>query len=445
MNDKERKRDELALQQNPGIPKSNKSKFRQMMRYETYKPSGIEWIGDIPEHWEVKKLKHVANVETGNTPPMSDPDNYADEGLPWIKPDNLNDFNLLTTSEEQLSSQGISKARVVRRGAVLVCCIGTVGKMGVAGRKLTTNQQINAIEFNSRVWDEYGKYMVYSSEQEHIKQSNRVVVSILNKINQSQIKFPIPPLPEQLSISTYLDSQTQKIDQLIANKKAQVERLKELRQIEINNAVTKGLNPHAPMKDSGIEWLGEIPGHWGVKRVKNVFSFYNNVRIPLSSEERADLEKIYDYYGASGVIDQVDRFLFDGDYILVGEDGANLLDRSSPLAFKASGKFWVNNHAHIIKPKTDDIDYYTFLLESIDFTTYITGSAQPKMTIEQLSSVTVVVPPKKEQLQIAEHLKERTAAIDKLIKNTMSQIEKLQELRKIKIYEAVTGKVKCHA
>ena len=80
------------------------------------------------------------------------------------------------------------------------------------------------------------------------------------------------------------------------------------------------------------------------------------------------MDKIYDYYGASGVIDQVDDYIFDGEYILLGEDGANLLARSSPLAFQARGKFWVNNHAHILRPKNGNIDYYTYLLESIDYT-----------------------------------------------------------------------------
>ena len=242
-----------------------------------------------------------------------------------------------------------------------------------------------------------------------------------------------------------MDDQTQKIDRLIANKKAQAEKLKELRQIEINNAVTKGLNPNAEMKDSGIEWLGKIPKHWDVKHLKRAFKFFNNIRIPLSSEERADLENIYDYYGASGIIDKVDRYLFDGDFILIGEDGANLVYRSTPLAFKASGKFWVNNHAHILQPIKGDIDYNTFMLESLDYSIYISGSAQPKLTIEALSSMRVIVPPKDEQIEIANYLKERTTAIDQLIKNIEAQIEKLQELRKIKIYEAVTGKIKVNA
>jgi type I restriction enzyme S subunit len=109
-------------------------------------------------------------------------------------------------------------------------------------------------------------------------------------------------------------------------------------------------------KSSGIAWLGDIPEHWSVKRIKYVFNFHDNQRIPLSTDERGKmLVKKYDYYGASGVIDKVENYIFDGVFILFGEDGANLLARNSPLAFKASGRFWVNNHAHILSPKNMDI------------------------------------------------------------------------------------------
>ena len=185
-------------------------------------------------------------------------------------------------------------------------------------------------------------------------------------------------------------------------------------------------------------WIGEIPELWIVKHLKRYLNFYNNIRIPLSSEERADLENIYDYYGASGVIDKVDRYLFDGNYILIGEDGANLLDRNSPLAFKASGKFWVNNHAHILKPINGSIDYYIYFLENIDFTVFITGSAQPKLTIEALSSVRIIVPPLDEQLSIAKYLDTETQKLDHLIANKKAQAAKLKELRQIEINNAVT-------
>ncbi|MCK9640890.1 MAG: restriction endonuclease subunit S [Prolixibacteraceae bacterium] len=198
------------------------------------------------------------------------------------------------------------------------------------------------------------------------------------------------------------------------------------------------MSKYEKYKPSGIEWIGEVPEHWKVKHLKRYLNFYNNIRIPLSSEERADLENIYDYYGASGVIDKVDRYLFDGDYILIGEDGANLLDRNSPLAFKASGKFWVNNHAHILKPINGSIDYYIYFLENIDFTVFITGSAQPKLTIEELSGVRIVVPPTDEQLTIANFLNAETQKLDRLITNKKVQATKLKELRQIEINNAVT-------
>jgi type I restriction enzyme S subunit len=151
--------------------------------------------------------------------------------------------------------------------------------------------------------------------------------------------------------------------------------------------------PYEKYKDSGVAWIGDVPEHWEVKRLKYVANNLNYKRIPLSSEQRSGIEKIYDYYGASGVIDQVDDFLFDGDFILVGEDGANLITRSVPLAFKASGKFWVNNHAHILQPKNGNIEFFTYYLESIDYSIWISGSAQPKLTSENLMNIHVGFPP----------------------------------------------------
>ena len=108
--------------------------------------------------------------------------------------------------------------------------------------------------------------------------------------------------------------------------------------------------------DSDIEWLGMIPKHWVVKKLRYVFHNLNATRVPLSAEERGVMEnKIYDYYGASGVIDKVDNYLFDEKTILIGEDGANLFTRSKRLSFIAEGKYWVNNHAHIIKPRNGSI------------------------------------------------------------------------------------------
>lgn len=216
----------------------------------------------------------------------------------------------------------------------------------------------------------------------------------------------------------------------------------------INQAVTKGIRgvsgAEAPkLKPSGIEWLGDIPKHWEVVKIKFVINFFDNLRIPLSADERGEMtEKKYDYYGASGIIDKVNDYLFDGEYILLGEDGANLLTRSTNLAFKATGKFWVNNHAHILKPvENNNIDYYTHLLELNDYKIYVTGSAQPKLTQEKLANIDVLKPPVKEQTEIVRHIEEQSERINKAITKAKKEIELLKEYRQALIFEAVTGKI----
>jgi type I restriction enzyme, S subunit len=183
--------------------------------------------------------------------------------------------------------------------------------------------------------------------------------------------------------------------------------------------------------------------HWEVKKLKYVFDSKNTIRVPLNAEERGNMEnKIYDYYGASGVIDFVDNYLFDEETILIGEDGANLLTRSKRLAFIARGKYWVNNHAHILKPKNGNIEYLCELLELIDYTEYVSGSAQPKLTQEALMSINIFEPPIEEQNLIFNFLKMEFTRIDTIISKAEQEITLLKEYKTALISEVVTGKVK---
>ena len=238
-----------------------------------------------------------------------------------------------------------------------------------------------------------------------------------------------PELPIQIQIANFLDRKTGKIDELTRIKERQIKLLQEQRTALINRAVTKGLDPNVEMKPSGVEWVGEIPNHWTISKVKYVFDSLDNLRIPLNSETRGNMKlKVYDYYGASGVIDKVENYIFDEPLILIGEDGANLYLRSTPLAFKATGKYWVNNHAHVLRPKCGNIDYLTDMLESLDYTLYITGAAQPKLTSEHLMNITVVIPPFTEQNRIANFLNQKTQQIDNLIATENQKIQLLKEL-----------------
>ncbi len=128
-------------------------------------------------------------------------------------------------------------------------------------------------------------------------------------------------------------------------------------------------------------------------------------RIPLSVNERTKLDKKYDYYGASGVIDKVDNYLFDKPLLLIGEDGANLLNRRTPIAFIATGKYWVNNHAHVLDaPEGILLEYISLFINSISLVKYVTGTAQPKMSQANMNSILVAIPPKEEQERIIKEI-----------------------------------------
>jgi len=206
--------------------------------YPKYNPSGFEWLGDVPEHWEVKRLKYLARLQTGNTPSKSNDENYSDEGLLWVKPDNLSEFVPITETKEYLSDKGICECRLVPPYSPLVCCIGTIGKFGYSENRVATNQQINAVKYFKDVFLRYGLYLVAASEKEHLRYANTNVVSILNAENQSQICFPRPPLAEQKVIANFLDKETGAIDALIGKVESAIEKLKEYRTALISAAVT---------------------------------------------------------------------------------------------------------------------------------------------------------------------------------------------------------------
>lgn len=265
------------------------------------------------------------------------------------------------------------------------------------------------------------------------------------------LKISLPQPSEQQLIVHFLDQQIFNLDSLVSKKLSLSNKLKEKRTALISRTVTRGLppetaqaaglEPYPKFKNSGIEWLGEVPEHWDIITVGLQFRNLDHRRIPVSGEDRATIEKVYPYYGASGIIDYVDDYLFDETLILVAEDGANLLSRSTPLAFLASGKYWVNNHAHILKPRNGDIRYWMVTLQTFDYSPLVTGAAQPKLTSERLSSIKIPHPPIEEQRIIADHLDHETAKIDKMIAKVQEAIERLQEYRSALITAAVTGKI----
>ena len=413
-----------------------------MNRYPEYEDSGVEWIGKIPVHWNLSRINSLFfRRKEKNTNIISDNilSVLKDRGVIRYE-DKGNIGNKV--------SERIDNYQLVYPGDLVINNMNvTIGSVG-------TSDQFGALS---------GIYIVLASKRADvsmayynylfkIKPFQKSLIQIssglmkireaLNFIEFKVLKLPTPPLPEQHAIANFLDHKTQQIDELVRVKERKIELLGEYRASLIQQAVTKGLDPDVEMKQSGVEWIGEIPKHWAISKVKHELESLDHLRVPLNSETRGSMKsKVYDYYGASGVIDEVEAYIFDESLILIGEDGANLYLRSTPLAFKATGKYWVNNHAHVLRPRHGNIDYLTNMLESLDYTHYISGAAQPKLTAGRLMNITVVIPPLSEQNQIANFLDHKTRQIDELRSNEEQTIKLLKEYRQSLISAVVTGKI----
>jgi type I restriction enzyme S subunit len=425
--------------------------------YPSAKRSGIEGLGDVPEHWELKPLGYLVRFRGGATPDKSKPE-YWDGDIPWVSPKDMK-RPLIVDSEDHVSLEGLhsSPLCLIPPNAVLIVVRGMIlahsFPVALTGGPVTINQDMKALVVLPAVqarflfWALNGvaKALV-SLADESAHGTRKLESSIL-----SRFLVLVPPSREQETIADFLDRETAKLDTLVTKKRALVEKLKEKRTALISRTVTRGmpaeaaakagLEPHPKLKPSGIEWLGDVPEHWTVTAVGYQFRNLDHRRIPVAGEDRATVEKTYPYYGASGIIDYVEEFLFDEPLILVAEDGANLLSRSTPLAFLASGKYWVNNHAHILKPVSGDIRYWTAVLQTYDYTPLVTGAAQPKLTSDRLSSIRIPLPAPPEQRAIADFLDCETAKIDRMIAKVEEAVERLEEYRSALITAAVTGKI----
>lgn len=199
-----------------------------------------------------------------------------------------------------------------------------------------------------------------------------------------------------------------------------------------------------PIEEDEIPF--EIPESWKWVRFGTITINRDCERIPLSVDERSKLKKKYDYYGASGVIDKVDRFLFNKPLLLIGEDGANLINRSTPIAFIAKGEYWVNNHAHVLDYCDEDLmQYVCWYINSISLVEYVTGTAQPKMNQEKMNSILVALPPLAEQRRIVAKIEELMPLVERYGK-AQQALDQLNEslparLRQSILQEAIQGRL----
>ncbi|MBQ5925078.1 MAG: restriction endonuclease subunit S, partial [Paludibacteraceae bacterium] len=253
------------------------------MKYEKYKDSGVVWLGEVPEHWEVCKIKHKYEFKTGATPSSGKKEFYEGD-LKWVNIGDIDDEIIFDTNKH-ITQEAVDSCRMTisPKGSLLYSFKLSVGQVAFCGDDMYTNEAIAT--FNSQ--KQSLRYLYYIAPQFIIHNANRNIYNapILNQDLIKNAIIVLPPLPEQQAIVNYLDAKCAKINGSIDVQKRKIELLNELKQTIITDAVTKGLNPHAPMKNSGVEWIGEVPEHWEVMKTSLVFDGIGSGTTPSTSNK----------------------------------------------------------------------------------------------------------------------------------------------------------------
>lgn len=418
------------------------------------KDSGVEWIGKIPKNWDTIPLKRLSKIQTGSSPDKKEGNNnYSDEsGIPWIKAENLGEFFPIHSTSEYLTENGCKLGRIYPPYTVYVCCIASIGKVGFSDIECSCNQQINGLSFNNIVNWKFGFYETLASAIEHIARSNKSVTPILNATEEGKIKFAISSPTEQQQIVHFLDRKCTAIDTAIEKTKKSIEKLEEYKKAVITKAVTKGIDPNAKMKDSGVEWIGEIPEGWKVTKTKYLFRILKRIAgregFDVISITQKGL-KIKDITSNEGQVAENYsnyQFVFSGDFAMNHMDLLTGWVDLSALTGVTSPDYRV---FHKINESVND-DYYKYVFQSLYFNKVYYGLAQgvaevgrKRLQAPAFKELKLPCPPADEPAKIAAYIKNKCMAIDALIEKKQTAINKWEEYKKSIIYYAVTGKVDC--
>lgn len=410
---------------------------------------------DIPDSWEWVRLKDLGQFSSGKTPSKQVPSNWTNGTVNWFTSKDIKS-DYLSRSQILISEEAANGLQLYPVGTILM-----VVRSGILKRLFpvsflenpgTINQDIKAFQiYDSRI-SKYLFLCLKGLSPYILKQFRKQVTTVdsLRFEDFSIMPIPMPPLAEQQrildrvaelqpDIDAYDKAQTklQAIEQrfpdamkksllqyaiegkLVPQRKEEgtaKDLLAEIRAEKARLVKEKKIKKYKPLPAiTDDEKPFDIPNSWEWTRFGDISINMDSERIPLSVTQRRNLDKIYDYYGASGVIDKVDKYLFDRPLMLIGEDGANLLARTKPIAFIARGKYWVNNHAHVIDfPNGIDMKYMTFYMNAINLAAYVTGTAQPKMNQARMNGILIAIPPITEQHRIVAKLEELLPLCDQL-------------------------------
>lgn len=410
------------------------------------KDSGIEWIGVIPKHWEMIKMKYLFKIiGSGGTPKTSDREYYDGEHN-WLQTGDLNDGEVISTSKT-ITQKAVDECSTLvkyKKGSLVIALYGaTIGKLGILDIDTYTNQACCVMQEPIKTNMKFVYYWLLCNRENIINMSLGGGQPNISQGMINSLKISVPkPLSEQQQIAIYLDKKCAEIDDVIKGKEDENKALEEYRKSVIYEAVTKGLNPDAEMKDSGIEWIGDIPKDWEIWKLKHVtqdrndkYSGENFSYIAMENIESCTcrlLETQSEYDLTSAIVAQKDDVIF------------GKLRPYLAKVYRITLPSLVNSEFVVLNPIKILSTYLKYYLINPSFINYINsstyGTKMPRASVEFILDSPIPVCNIKEQQQIAEYLDKKCEEIDTLIKANIDLIDNLKQYKKSIIFEAVTGK-----
>ena len=419
------------------------------------KPSGIAWIGEIPANWETNKLKYMFAVVNGSTPDTSNND-FWDGDIAWITPADMDEFGDIGGGERSITDKGYRACgtSLLPERSIVISTRAPIGKINCTTAPLCTNQGCKSLVHTGGV-SRYFYYLLMCGQEELIMRGRGTTFIELGTADLGNLEVSIPPLPEQQAIVAFLDDRCGQIDGIVTDLERQVEILRQYKKALITETVTKGLDKTAMMKDSGIDWIGEMPKHWEMKRLKFLGSARNG--LTYAPEDVVDEEKGTLVLRSSNI--QNDRLAFDdnvyvncripkeivlqeNDLLICSRNGSQaLIGKSALIDEKTEGQTY-GAFMCVYRSRYNKFIHYVFLSDIFSYYlgTFLTSTVN-QLTNLNLYNIQIPIPMDfNEQAAIVDFLDHKCAEIDDLIAEKQKATETMQQYKKSLIYEYVTGK-----